>query len=122
MPKKTPTGVRTVEAKIREVEDQIDAIHVERDPSEVRTGYELAGLNCRLWSLRRRLYSLKAANATEKKRPGLLARETEADKRHHEWETQRARLANALKVDLLPKVLEQLESQQAAADRLAGLH
>lgn len=98
-------------SQLDEVEDALDMARLSADHGLVETQKTIAGLTANFWMLRRRIASvvLSDPDCTDKDRSVYKHAELEADKRHHEAQTQFARLADKQKVDLLPKVLARLD-------------
>jgi len=122
MAKPKKASIDSLRRELDETEAKVDAINFGSDPGLIKTGLELTGLTAKMHMLRYRLCTEKAREADDDKdrRSWENTAENE-DKRHHEWRTQFARLANQLKTDLLPEIIRKLEERDRQADRLLGI-
>lgn len=86
--------------ELERIEEALDRARLDADPTLVETQIQISGLTANYWLIRKRLAD-------------KVSDEIDLDRRHHEAQTQFARLSSKRQADLLPKVLARLSELEA---------
>lgn len=122
MPRPRRSSLRELTAELRRTEARIDQINAKDDPQLLKTRLAIATSKAKSHSIRHRIAQEELDRAKKSKdRSRWMAQAEYEDRRHHEWETQVARLSAQQKNDLLPEILRRLDERERQADQLQGL-
>lgn len=93
-----------LEKELTHTERELEHLHLDEDPGDVATAKRIAGLNCKIWSIKRRLAAIEEKTLDE----------LDFDRKLREWMTERTRLERHAPQALIDakELLERRERQR----------